>query len=312
MAAVTLIEAAKAAFNNGEYHKAGIIKTFAEKTDLLRVLPFENIQGNAMKYTREAATGSAAFRGVNQAYTPSNGNLENQTESLMICGGELDVDKYIVKTMGEQVRTKHEMLKVAGLAQNIGHKCIKGSVVTSNLEFDGLQVRCTDSQLLANSSAADGAVLSLAKLDELIDKVDGPTHLLMSKAMRRTITAASRTSTVGGFVTWTKDEFGRQLAMYGDLPILIADNNDDVNASLAFDESFAGGGTAVGTSIYCLSIGEGKLQGIQSGPLEVTDLGEIDASPVFRTRVEWYVSLVLAHPRAAARLYSIKAGAAAA
>lgn len=310
MAAITLVEAAKAALNNGEFQRAGVIRTFAEKNDILRVMPFSDISGNAIKYNREAALPSTAFRGVNQSYTASNGTIEPQVESLMIAGGDLDVDRYLVRTMGEGVRTAQELMKVSSLAQSVGHKMIKGSVATSNLEFDGLQIRCSSAQLVANGATSGGDVLSMIKLDEAIDKVDGPTHLLMSKATRRTITAAARTTTVGGFITHTKDEFGRQIAMYNDLPILIADNNDDLNASLAFDETNPGGGSSVGTSIYVLSLGEGRLWGIQSEPISVRDLGELDASPVFRSRVEWYVSLVMAHPRAASRLWGIKAGVA--
>jgi len=39
--------------------------------------------------------------------------------------------------------------------------------------------------------------------------------------------------------------------------------------------------------------------------MEVRDLGELQGSPVFRTRVEWLMSIVLEHPRAAARLRGI-------
>ena len=41
------------------------------------------------------------------------------------------------------------------------------------------------------------SVFSIVKLDEAIDAVESPTHLIMTKAMRRIITAAARTSTVG-------------------------------------------------------------------------------------------------------------------
>jgi hypothetical protein len=47
------------------------------------------------------------------------------------------------------------------------------------------------------------------------------------------------------------------------------------------------------------------LQGIQSGVMDVRDLGEVQAQPVVRTRVEWYAGIALFHPRAAARLWSI-------
>ena len=67
---------------------------------------------------------------------------------------------------------------------------------------------------------------------------------------------------------------------------------------------------SIPSPIYALSIGEGMLTGIQNNNMDVTDLGEQDAKPVFRTRVEWYNSLLLEHPRAAGRLHGIKSAAA--
>ena len=93
---------------------------------------------------------------------------------------------------------------------------------------------------------------------------------------------------------------------YNDLPILVVDRNgiDSNYSGLAFNEAAAGGGTS-STSIYCVSLGDGLLQGIQSGMMDVRDLGELDSTPARRTRVEWYLSIVLEHPRAAARLRGI-------
>lgn len=306
--ALTLVEAAKRM--SGDVIRSAIVETFARENDILRVLPFENISGGALKFTREGALGTVAFRGVNEAYTENLGTLDPITESLAIAGGDLDVDKFIVKTHGPDARSTYETMKVKALAQAIGHKVVKGSSTTDPKEFDGFQVRATGAQLVAQGSSSGGDVLTLAKLDELIDTVSAPTHLIMSRAMRRTLTAASRVATVGGHVTFLPDEFGRRMTAYNDLPILIADGLDDVNATLAFDEANPGGGSAVGTSIYCVSFTEGGVMGLQNDTMQVTDLGELDTAPVMRTRVEWYVTLAQMGPRSIGRLYGIKAGAA--
>lgn len=307
--ALTLVEAAKRM--TGETLRPAIVETFARENDILRVLPFENISGSAYKFNREGALGTVAFRGVNEGFTPNEGSLDPITEALAIAGGELDVDDFIVETHGPATRTTYEMMKVKALAQTIGHKFVKGSSTTDPKEFDGFQVRATGAQLIANGASSGGDVLSMAKLDELIDSVASPTHLIMSRAMRRTVTAAARLTTVGGFVSWTKDEFGRQIQAYNDLPILIADGIADVNATLAFDEANPGGGSSVGTSIYCASFRDGGLVGLQSKPMEVEDLGKLQSAPLFRTRIQWFVTIALLDPRALGRLYGIKAGAAA-
>jgi hypothetical protein len=304
--ALTLLEAAK--LNSGDDVRSAVISLFAASDDLLMVLPYEPIEGNALKYNQEEALPGIAFRGVNGSYTESTGVLNPIVEQLVIAGGDLDVDLFLTQTMGQGQRATQEAMKVKALAHTIGHKIIKGDSATSPLEFDGLQTRLTGSQVLS-SAVSGGVVLSLDSLDELIDTVDNPTHLLMSKAVKRSLTSAARNTSVGGFITTSIDAFGRPISMYGDLPILIADKNSNVNATLGFNEAYSGGGGSTGTSIYCMSLGEGSMTGIQNGQMRVTDLGELEAKPSTRTRVEWFAGLAMWSPRAAGRLRDIKAGA---
>jgi len=65
--ALTLVEAAK--INPGDVLKSAIIEQYARTSDILRVLPFEDIQGNAVKYNQESALPGVGFRGVNEGYT---------------------------------------------------------------------------------------------------------------------------------------------------------------------------------------------------------------------------------------------------
>lgn len=305
--ALTLIEAAKKF--SGDMVRQATIEIYAAASDIMRTLPFENIDGNALKYNQEQMLPGVGFRGLNEGYTESTGVLNPQVESLTIAGGDIDVDKVILKTMGIDQRSAQEAMKIKALSHQFSHKVIKGDSSTSPKEFDGLQIRLGGNQKIAAGSASGGDVLSLALLDQLIDAVDSPNYLVMSKALRRLLTAAARTTTVGGYITYSQDEFGRKVAEYQGLPILIADANADVYATLGFNEANPGGGSSVGTSIYAVSFAEGMLHGIQNGEMEVTDIGELEAKPSLRTRIEWLAGVVLYHPRAAARLWGIKNGA---
>ena len=100
--ALTLLEAAK--LNSGDVYKAGVLTKFAETSDILRVLPFEGIAGNSLKYNVEETLPGIGFRGVNESYTESTGIINPKVESLTIAGGDLDVDKFIVDTMGTDQR----------------------------------------------------------------------------------------------------------------------------------------------------------------------------------------------------------------
>jgi hypothetical protein len=304
--ALTLIESAKIALGRDETLKATVMELFAKNSDLLQYMPFENITGNALKFDREKVLPGVAFRGVNESYTESTGEVEKIIESLAIAGGDLDVDIFLVKTGGANQRAVQEGLKIKALSLNLTKTFIKGDILTDAKAFDGLQVRCTGDQLVSSGTATSGTNLTLTKLDEVIDAVEDPTHLVMNKNLRRRLSAAARVSTVGGYITYDLDAFGRRVTKYNDLPILIADKDEANDDILPFEETSPGGvASAEMTSLYCVSFAENGTMGLQNDEMDVRDLGEQDSKPVVRTRVEWYVTLAILRPRAAARLYGI-------
>jgi len=298
--AITLLEAAK--LNTGDVYKAGVYMKFAETSDLLRVLMFDSIGGNSLKYNVEETLPGIGFRGVNESFTESTGIINPKTENLAIAGGDLDVDKFIVDTMGGDQRAIQEGMKIKALALAWTKTFFKGDNETEPREFDGLQIRLTGDALIPNH--ATGAGLSLAKLDEAIDAVDGATHIIMSKSVRRRLTVAARTAAVGGDITYTIDEFGRQVTNYNGLPILIADKDNNNSEILGYSET---GSTA---SIYIVAFGEGQVQGLENGGMDVRDLGELESKAAYRTRVEWYSCFGVFAPRTAARLKNITDAAA--
>jgi len=308
MAAVTLLQASEMALGNDEVKRAAIIELFA-KPDILSVLPFLDIQGGAYTYIQEGQLPGVAFRGINESYDTSTGLINPQVERLRIVGGDLDVDKALLKTHGAGIRSSQERLKVKALSLYIAGKVINGDSEADPREFDGLRKRITGTQLFPAGASTNGDALSLAVLDEAIDAVDGATHLVMSKRMRNLLSQAAKDTGVAGYIVWDKDEFGKRVMFYNDLPILVTDYDDSNAQVIDFNEANPGGGTVTGTSIYVVNIGDEGVLGLQNGVMEVTDLGEIDAKPVLRTRLEWLVSLAVLSGRAAARIWGIKKAA---
>lgn len=300
---LTLIEAAK--LETGDVYRAGVIEYYAGSSSVLEVLPFDDIAGNAYKYNQEQAMPGVGFRGVNDSYTASTGILNPQTESLVIAGGDLDVDTFIVQTMpNSDVRGTHERMKIRSLSLAWTKKFFKGDSSADPREFDGLQKRVVGGQLIAAGSTANGTALSLEKLDEAIDQTLNPTHIFMNKKMRRRMTVAARDTSISGYIGYTTDLFGKQIMTYNGLPILTVDLDNNGSEILGFNEA-ATNGTATATSLYVVSIGDGALTGLQNGGMRVTDLGELQSEPKFRTRVEWFNGLCIMSGRSATRLYSI-------
>lgn len=300
--ALTLVEAAK--LDDGNELRNTIIELYTGSSDVLANLPFESIQGNALKYNEEVNYPGVGFRRVNEAYTPSTGVINPRTESLVIAGGDLDVDKFILDTMGQNQRAVQTAMKVKALSLAWTNKFINGDANSDDREFDGLATRVTGNQVISAGSTANGAALSLAKLDQAIDQTWNPTHLLMSKAMARKFSAAARSSTVGGYIVWDKTEMGQRIMSYNGLPIITVDLDADGNQILGFDEP-AASGTDTATSIYVVSMQDGGLIGLQNGTMDVRDLGELETAPKMRTRVEWYTGIAVFNGRAVTRLQHI-------
>ena len=302
--ALTLLEANK--LHDGNVKRQAVIEMFAASTDLLRVLPFEDVPGGSLSYNKEGKLPGVGFRGFNEKYNSTEGILNPEVEVLRIAGGQLDVDKAIIKTRGADIRTTQEAAHIKAMSLAIAAAMVNGDSNADVRQFDGLRKRINGDQLVpANLSSPNGrAPLSLEALNTAIDRVDSPAHILMSKAMRTKLTSAARNINVGGYIETMKDEFGNLVTMFNGLPILIADYDNNGQRILNYNEAGPDGG-ANAQSIYVLSIGDGKVTGLQNGMMEVNDLGEVPDAPVLRTRIEWLVGFAVMHGRAASRLWGI-------
>ena len=306
---MSLLEYAKGAGLNTK--RGTIIELFAKASPILNAMTFETVNGSGVDYDQEAALPGVAFRGINEEYTASAGVINPMHDPLKIAGGTLDVDSALIKMFGSGVRAKHEAMKIKALSLKIAKMVIKGDSTSDPKEFDGLQRRLDNDQKIHVTAGATDSVgaLTLAKLDEAIDATEEPKCLIMNKKIRRLLTQASRTSTIGGYVTYTQDNWGRQVPRYADLPILDA-GKDNTNTDIIPLTEVAGDSGADATSVYVVSFGDGMVEGIQNGAMDVKDLGLTDSGVIYRTLVEWLVGMALYHPRAATRLWNIDSGAA--
>lgn len=297
---MTLNEHAKTA---GPLTRA-VVDIYAETSDLLAAMHWENSKGG-YDYIIEDAPGGIAFRGINETYTPDIGVENPQHESLYIAGGEADVDNFLLRNNGEARRSRETNKKIKNLAKSVTDVIIGGDNTSQPREFDGLQRRLTGRALIPNSSASGGAALSLGALDEAIQEVKEPTHLLMSRKLRTKFSTAMRNQTLAGNMYYETNDLGHKVMYYGGLPFLVGYEVGPEGEVLPFTEVGAGGGTAQCSSIYILSLKPGCVFGIQSEPMNARDLGELESKPAQRTRIEWDCGMVIEDPYAAVRMTSI-------
>lgn len=279
----------------GDTLQRGVVEIFARTSPVLELLPFMNITGNSYRYNQESTLPNVQFRNIGEGYTPSSGEVVQKAEGLMILGGDVDVDKFVVQTMSDvnSQRAIQTQLKSKAIAKTFTQKFFKGDSAKNPKEFDGLDVRIANN---GNEIDNGGEPISLIKLHELLDAVGGGADVLfMSKAMRRELQRLFEEEKAHNYIEVGKDQFGRPVQYFGDVQIRTLD--DDI---LPFAEE---GGTG---SIYAVRFGiQEAICGLTNGGVQVYDLGELAERPAYRTRIEFYCGLADFHPKAAARLKGI-------
>ena len=312
--AITLVEASKV---STDPLRSGIIEKFARSSPVLLAADFQDVGGLAYRYTEEGALPGVGFRGINQAFTEETGILNPQVESLAIFGGDADTDVALVKTQPTNnigdLRATYDGMKVKSMAGFLTLKFFKGDNTSDPTEFDGMERRLTGSQLIDAGATSGGDVLTLAKLDELLDAVDkvgdgtetGRTWLYMNRTMRRKVNTLIRAA--GQARETVSGDFGIQFDAYAGIPIGVIEEDNAGNPIFPFTEANPGGGVAASTSIYAVTWSADEYTSLlEAGSISVRDLGEISEKPVYRTRIEWYLSPAIFNKRGAARLQGIK------
>ena len=313
--ATTLAEAAKL---SQSYLQKGVLETFVQASSVLDRIPFMTIQGNAYSYNEEATLPGVAFRAVNGSYTESTGTVNQKSESLVITGGDADVDKFIVQTRGDvnDQRAVQTALKVKSLSYQFQDTFFNGDTAVDALSFDGLKKRLTGAQVI--SSATNGAAILTStttihaffdKLDELVASVsglDGSNGALYANAsIIGKIKSAARHISADVFVE--KDVNGKRQVVWNGIPILDA-GSTAAGASIMPQTETQGTSTDA-SSIYAVKFGESEgdqaVTGLTNGGVQVYDLGELETKPAYRTRIEFYTGVAVFGGKAGGRLTGV-------
>lgn len=292
---LTLVDAAKLAT---DVLVQGVIETVVKDSDVLARLPFADIVGNSLSYNRENAAASAAFYSVGDTWTESTPTLTNVTTALVILGGDADVDNYIRQTRSnvQDIEAAILELKAKAVRHKFEDTFINGAVATDAKSFDGIDTLSTTGQTV--EMATNGAALTVAKLDTMIDLIMGgkPDLLLMSKRSRRKLKALRIAG--GSVLESDTDSYGKRLNFYDGIPIGVSDWISDAQTH---------GNTTTNSTIYAMSFGEGALLGLQGGGgMQVERLGSLETKDATRTRIKWYISLALLSTLKLAKLTGVQ------
>ena len=293
--ALLLSEAAKL---STDVLQRGVIETIVKESPILQMLPFMTIEGNSYKYTQENTLGSADFYAVNSTWNESAATFSQKSAGLSILGGDADVDNFIQRTLSTV--QDQRAVQVAKKAKAVAHKFeetfVVGDISSDGDSFDGLANLITNSDQVV-TAGADGASLTTAMLDDLIDRVRGakPDILLMSRRSRRKLKSLLQAS--AHYVERGESSFGRQVMLYDGIPVEISDWVPDSDTQ---------GASSVCSTIYALTFGaEEALSGLQNGGIEAVDVGQLETKDASRVRIRWYCGLALFNQLRCAKLIGV-------
>lgn len=289
MPSITLAESAKL---SQDLLYAGIIESIVDVNPFYEILPFQDIDGNALTYNREKEMGDTQFLGVGGTITAKNGaTFDKITTSLTTIIGDAEINGLIQATRSDfnDQRSVQIMSKAKSLGRQFQNTLINGDGTGDS--FKGLSALATGNQII--NIGTDGSNLQFELLDELIDSVkdkDGQVDYILASA--RTIRSyysllrALGGATIGDVVTLPS---GRTVPAYRGVPIFRNDyiaTNQTKGASTKTTTLFAG----------TLDDGSGKhgIAGLTArgeAGIRLEDVGISQTKDETITRVKMYCGL---------------------
>lgn len=258
-----------------------VVDTFRRSSLLLDKLVFDNAispgtGGSTLTYgyIQLKTPSTAAVRQINSEYTAGEAKREEKTTKAVVMGGKFQIDRVLIGTAGAvdelAFQTEQKVKATANYFNNLvinGNKASSGTGVLNT--FDGLDKLLTGTETEI-TSAVDVSTEALmnANYNALLDEVDGflstldgkPSMLLMNNKMLSKMRSAARRA---GYYSKTRDEFGRQVETYNDIPMYdMGKYYNGTNTVDIIPETAATQSTEGKTDIYAVTIGLDGFHGV--------------------------------------------------
>jgi HK97 family phage major capsid protein len=287
MATVTLAESAKL---SQDLLITGVIENIISVNPIFEVLPFMEIEGNALGYSRENALGDAQYLGVGGTITAKNpATFTYVTSGLTTLLGDAEVNGLIEATRSnkQDQRAAQVASKAKSIARQFQDTMINGDG-TGNT-FQGILALAPARQKI--STGANGSQLTFDILDQLIDLVtdkDGQVdYLMMPFRTRRAYFNLLRTLGGASVNEVMNLPSGRQVPMYRGVPIFVNDyipTNQTVGTSSGICTSIVAGTFDDGSGMHGVS----GLTATRNAGIRVENIGAKETADEKITRVKFY------------------------
>ena len=317
--AVTIADLAK---QSKDPLQASVLENLLRYSDLLNLLPFENVTALTSVVVRWATLPRADFRKLNAGYTEGSGQTEQIEEGIKIMGGDVDIDRMFdrVTNVIQPVATTQTLMKLKAMAYNFNYYFIAGSPTVDANGFYGIDYRVStlpsrQKFALGTAGTPFDVTSSTANEHKFLDGlhklnkvVGGADAYFMNEAMWLGVSGVLRRL---GLLDTTKDSYDREFVSFMGAPLIDIGLKADQTTEIITDTQDPGDGGDDTTSIYAVKFGSDEgLTGIQLNDLEAYWVGgdnhELEDKPVRRLRIDWGVGLAGFGSYYAAQMYNIE------
>lgn len=258
-----------------------VIDTFRRSNLLLDNLIFDNAispgtGGSTLTYgyIQLLTPSTANVRQINNEYTPGEAKRTEKTAKAVVMGGKFQIDRVLIGTSGAvdelAFQAEQKIKATSNYFNNLtinGNGAASGSGVVNT--FDGLDKLLTGKETeitsqvdISTSAKMDtGYNALLDEVDAFLATLDGkPTMLLMNDKMLTKMRSAARRA---GYYASTRDEFGRVVETYNDIPMYdMGKYYNGTNTVDIIPTSTPTTEAEGATDIYAVSIGLDGFHGI--------------------------------------------------
>lgn len=229
----------------------------------------------AYGYVQLKTPSTAAVRTINSEYSAGEAKREKKTTSAVIMGGSFEVDRVLQNTSGAVDELAFQATQKIEATSNYFHYLvINGTSANSGAgyvtnTFDGLKKllagtanEITSEVTLTTSSELDSNYGKfLDELDGFLSVLDGkPDMLMMNSKMLTKLRGCARRA---GYYSRAKDDFGRVVEAYNDIPLVDLGKYYNGSASVDVIPTTTPSTTEFGTTeIYAVKLGLDAFHGI--------------------------------------------------
>lgn len=214
-----------------------VVDTFRRSSLLLDNLVFDNAispgtGGSTLSYgyIQLKTPSTAKVRKINEEYTAGEAVREEKTSKAVIMGGKFSIDRVLIGTSGavDELAFQSEQ-KIKATSNEFNNLTINGNASDSGTgvtsTFDGLDKLLTgaETEITSTVDVSTEALMNsnynalLDEVDAFLSELDGkPSMLLMNNKMLTKMRSAARRA---GYYSRSRDEFGRVVEAYNDIPM---------------------------------------------------------------------------------------------